>query len=283
MKVIITGAKGMLATKLIEKLKQETQYELYSADSDTLDITQKEKVLDYTSKIQPDFIINCAAIANSETCEKEKELANQVNGEALEYLAQAANLNKATLIQISTDYVFDGSLELEKNYTEDAKAKPISAYGISKFLGEENTKKAKKYYILRTAWLYGEGKNFVRTMLQLSKTHKEVNVVSDQYGTPTSVRTLCDIILFIMQKQPQYGIYHATNDGFTSWYEFAKDIFEIANLDVKVNPVTTEEYNSIVNRPKNSKLSKDKLKAIGMELRDYKEEVKDYIEEELKK
>ncbi len=164
---------------------------------------------------------------------------------------------------------------------------PVSAYGRTKLVGEENAKKAGKYYILRTAWLYGlRGKNFVKTMLNLSKTREEVSVVNDQHGSPTSTTTLCKIIEQIMEKEPEYGIYHSTNEGFTTWYEFTKKIFEISGVTTKVIPLTSEEYKKLnpasSDRPKNSMLSKEKLKKIGIIPENYEDALKEYLKEELK-
>ena len=167
---------------------------------------------------------------------------------------------------------------------------PLSAtnpYGRTKLVGEENAKKAEKYYILRTAWLYGlGGKNFVKTMLRLSKDHDEISVVDDQHGSPTSTTTLCEIIEKIMEKEPEYGIYHSTNEGFTTWCEFTRKIFEIAGIKTKVKAITSKEYKEMYpqssDRPTNSQLSKEKLKAIGIVPEKWEDALKEYLKEELK-
>ena len=192
-----------------------------------------------------------------------------------------------TLIQISTDYVFDGKLELDKVYTEDMIPCPVSGYGRSKYLGEKNAAKCEKYYILRTAWLYGlGGKNFVKTILKLSNDKDEISVVSDQHGSPTSTTSLCEIIESIMTKEPAYGIYHSTNEEFTVWSDFAKTIFELAGKNTKVKPITSEEYKKMYpnssDRPKNSKLSKEKLKSVGIIPKNWKDALQEYLKEELK-
>ena len=191
------------------------------------------------------------------------------------------------MIHISTDYVFDGKLEVEKAYTADMEKGPVTAYGKTKLLGEQNAAKAEKYYILRTAWLYGlGGKNFVKTMLKLSETHDTLSVVCDQHGSPTCTTTLCEIIEKIMEKEPAYGVYHSTNEGFTTWYDFTVKIMELAGKKTKVNPVTSEQYKEMnpasSDRPKNSQLSKEKLHSIDIYPKAWEEALADYLKEELK-
>ena len=262
-KVLLIGADGMLGGELKERL--EKKYEVTGTTLQTLDICDRDAVLAKAREVKPYFIINCAAYTNVDGCEVNYDLANKVNGLAVANIAEAALENDSTFIHISTDYVFDGKLDVEKIYTEDMTPAPVSAYGKTKLVGEENAAKAKKYYILRTAWLYGlGGKNFVKTMLRLSETHDTLNVVADQHGSPTSTTTLCRIIEGVMEKEPEYGIYHSTNEGFTTWYGFTKKIMELAGKSTVVNPLTSEEYKQMnpasSDRPKNSQLSKDKLK-----------------------
>ena len=284
-KVLLIGADGMLGGELRERL--EEKYEVESTTIETLDICNKEDVLKKASEVKPYFIINCAAFTNVDGCETNFEIANKVNGIAVENIALAAKENDATFIQISTDYVFDGKMGVEKAYTEDMPTGPVSAYGRTKLLGEENAKKAEKYYILRTAWLYGIlGKNFVKTMLKLSETKDEISVVCDQNGSPTSTTTLCEIIEAIMEKEPEYGIYHSTNEGFTTWYDFTVKIMELAGRKTKIIPITSEEYKNMypasTDRPKNSKLSKEKLHSIGIYPKSFEEALEKYLKEELK-
>lgn len=203
-------------------------------------------------------------------------------------LAIVANEEDVTLIHISTDYVFSGDKDINEVYTEDEEKNPVTAYGTTKLEGEEAIKSSCfKYYIFRTAWLYGDGNNFVRTMLKLGKERSEISVVSDQNGSPTYAVDLASIIHQAIEKQIPYGIYHATNEGYTTWYEFTKEIFEIAGIDCKVNPVTTEEYIKMLNivqakRPKNSKLSKGKLLKEKVEIPKYEEALRRYLNIELK-
>ena len=284
-KVLLIGADGMLGGELEERLKKN--YEVYGTTIETLDICDKEAVLAKVKELNPYFIINCAAFTNVDGCEAKEDLALAVNGTAVGNISEAAKEVDATFIHISTDYVFPGDLPVDQIYTEDMEPGPKSAYGRTKLIGEKNAAKAEKYYILRTAWLYGiRGKNFVRTMINASKTRSEVSVVCDQHGSPTSTTTLCSIIEQVMEKEPAYGIYHSTNEGFTTWYDFTKTIYELAGITTKVNPLTSEEYKELnpqsSDRPKNSQLSKEKLKSVGIIPENYKEALKKYIEEELK-
>lgn len=284
-KVLLIGADGMLGGELRERL--EKIYDVTGTTLQTLDICDREAVLAKAKEVNPEFIINCAAYTNVDGCEVNFELANKVNGLALENIADAAKLVDATLIHISTDYVFDGKLDVEKAYTEDMLTAPVTAYGKTKLLGEQNAAKAEKYYILRTAWLYGlGGKNFVKTMLKLSETHDTLSVVADQHGSPTCTTTLCEIVEAVMEKQPEYGVYHSTNEGFTTWYDFTRKIFELAGRKTEVKPVTSEEYKEMnpasSDRPKNSKLSKEKLHKIEIYPKAWEKALEDYLKEELK-
>ena len=164
---------------------------------------------------------------------------------------------------------------------------PVTAYGKTKLLGEQNAAKAEKYYILRTAWLYVlGGKNFVKTMLRLSETHDRLSVVADQHGSPTCTTTLCEIIEAMIEKEPEYGVYHSTNEGFTTWYDFTRKIMELAGRKTEVNPVTSEEYKEMnpasSDRPKNSKLSKEKLHKIEVYPKAWEKALEEYLKEELK-
>ncbi len=284
-KVFLIGADGMLGGELKERL--EKNYEVVGTTIETLDICDKAAVLAKAKEVKPYFIINCAAFTNVDACEVKEDLALAVNGTALENIAEATKQENATLIHISTDYVFAGNKPIDEIYTEDMEPNPVSAYGRTKLVGEQNAKKAEKYYILRTAWLYGlGGKNFVKTMLKLSETHDEISVVDDQHGSPTSTTTLCEIIEKIMEKEPEYGIYHSTNEGFTTWCKFTKKIFEYANIKTNVKAITSEEYKAMYpassDRPKNSQLSKDKLKRVGIVPANWEDALKEYLKEELK-
>ena len=284
-KVLLIGADGMLGGELRERL--EKIYDVEGTTIETLDICNKEAVLEKAKQVKPYFIINCAAYTNVDGCETNEGLAMAVNGTALENIAEAAKQEDATLIHISTDYVFPGNLPVEQIYTEDMDPAPVSAYGRTKLVGEQNAAKAEKYYILRTAWLYGlGGKNFVKTMLRLSKDRDELTVVDDQHGSPTSTTTLCEIIEQIMEKEPAYGIYHSTNEGFTTWCKFTRKIFEIAGIDTKVKAITSAEYKAMYpqssDRPTNSQLSKEKLHSVGIYPENFEVALEKYLKEELK-
>lgn len=284
-KVLLIGADGMLGGELRERL--EKIYDVTGTTLATLDICDRDAVFAKVKEVNPYYIINCAAFTNVDACEVKEDLALAVNGTAVGNIADAAKENGSTFIHISTDYVFPGNLPVDQIYTEDMEPNPVSAYGRTKLVGEENAAKAEKYYILRTAWLYGiRGKNFVKTMINASQTRDEVSVVADQHGSPTSTTTLCKIIEQIMEKEPEYGVYHSTNEGFTTWYDFTRKIYEFAGITTKVNPLTSEQYKGMnpasSDRPKNSQLSKEKLKKIGIVPENYEEALKEYLKEELK-
>ena len=284
-KVLLIGADGMLGGELKERL--EKIYDVTGTTLETLDITDRDAVLAKAEEVKPYFIINCAAYTNVDGCEVNTDLAMAVNGSAVANIAEAAKTQNATFVHISTDYVFPGNLPVDQIYTEDMKPNPVSAYGRTKLVGEENAAKAEKYYILRTAWLYGlGGKNFVKTMLRLSKDREELTVVDDQHGSPTSTTTLCKIIESIMEKEPEYGVYHSTNEGFTTWCRFTRKIFEIANISTKVKAITSKEYKEMYpqssDRPSNSQLSKEKLKNVGIIPEAWEVALEEYLKEELK-
>lgn len=284
-KVLLIGADGMLGGELRERL--EKKYDVTGTTLETLDITDREAVLAKAEEVKPYFIINCAAYTNVDGCEVNTDLAMAVNGTAVENIAEAAKAQDATFIHISTDYVFPGNLPVNQIYTEDMEPAPVSAYGRTKLVGEQNAAKAEKYYILRTAWLYGlGGKNFVKTMLRLSKDRDELTVVDDQHGSPTSTTTLCKIIEGIMEKEPEYGVYHSTNEGFTTWCKFTRKIFELSNISTNVKAITSKEYKEMYpqssDRPSNSQLSKEKLKSVGIIPEAWEVALEEYLKEELK-
>ena len=264
MKILITGANGMLAKSVRKRLEGN---ELICTDVADLDITNEEDVLKKVSEIKPEYIINCAAYTAVDKAETAGEIVEKINAEGPRNLAKAAKKNDCVLVHISTDYVFGGDLDVEKDYKEDDPKAPVTAYGITKLHGEEAIEEnTDKYYIFRTAWLYGDGNNFVRTMLKLGETKDEISVVNDQHGSPTYAEDLANIIAEAIEKKIPYGVYHATNEGYTTWYDFTKAIFEYAGIICQVNPVTTEKYIEMMKitqakRPKNSQLSKEKLLA----------------------
>ena len=276
MKILITGSNGMLGHDLIEVLQEDNI--LINTTSKTLDITDKNNVMDFIKNENPDIVINSAAYTNVDGCEENQDLAYAVNGEGVKNLALACKETGAALVHISTDYVFKGDSETPR--VEDDELGPISIYGKSKLKGEEAILEIlDKYFIIRTAWLYGRnGGNFPKTMLELAKEHDSLTVVYDEVGTPPYTYALAKEISELI-KTDYYGIYHITNSDSCSWFEFAKLIFEIANVDVKVNPVTAKEFARPAPRPSYSVLDNKKWVENGFKpLRSYKKAIKDYVE-----
>lgn len=277
MKICITGAKGQLGMELQRQLKQKGNDEVIPTDYTTLDITDLEAVKRFVLEHKPEVIINCAAHTAVDKCEEDVDNAYKINAIGGKNLAMAADEIGAKLIHISTDYVFDGENPVPRR--EDDKVSPQTIYGKSKLLGEELVKTfCKKHFIIRTAWLYGEGSNFVRTMLKLAETHAEINVVGDQFGSPTSTKDLAKAVIELMQTE-YYGTYHGTCEGECSWYDFACKIFELKEVKVKVNKVTSEEFVRPAKRPKYSVLDNFMLKLYGLNsFRSWEEALKDYLQ-----
>ena len=274
MRILITGASGMLGHDLQRTLKN---HELILYNSKNLDITNKNLVIEKINEMKPDILINSAAYTNVDDCETNYEEAHKVNALGPKNLATVCKDLKIPLVHISTDYVFDG--KKTEPLKENDNLGPQTAYGKTKLEGEQFIQKIlDEYFIIRTAWLYGcEGNNFVKTMLNLSKSHNEINVVNDQIGSPTFTYDLAKGISEII-KTDKYGVYHLTNSGSCSWYEFSKEIFKLANINVKVTPVTTEEFPRPAPRPKYSVLSNDKWIKQGFKpLRNYKQALKEYL------
>ena len=275
MKILITGSNGMLGHDLIEVLKDK--HELLLTTSKTLDITDGDSVMDFIVKSNPDIVINSAAYTDVDGCESNPDLAYNVNGEGVKNLALACREVDCPLVHISTDYVFNG--QNDRPWVEDDEIGPISIYGKSKLKGEEHIKEIlEKYFIVRTAWLYGvNGRNFPRTMLELAQKHSEITVVYDEVGTPTYTPDLAKGISKLIETD-YYGTYHLTNSGNCSWCEFARYIFEVADVDVNVIPVTASEFARPAPRPSYSVLENRNWVENGFEpLRNYKEAIKEYI------
>jgi dTDP-4-dehydrorhamnose reductase len=278
---MILGKKGMLGRELVRAFGNE---DFIAYDSDELDITKQEAVFERLMTVQPTIVINATGYTNVDEAENEQEHALGVNGYSVGILAKACREIDATLVHFSTDYVFNG--DKKSGYNEEAVTHPINAYGRSKELGEkllleemqvldEAMQKEGDYFLIRTSWLYGNhGKNFVDTMLKLGKEKKELKVVNDQYGKPTSAADLAQQVKWLI-KSNEYppGIYHVTNEGTTTWFELAKEIFRLAKMDVNVIACTSAEYKMAAKRPKYAALLNTKLPA----LRGWKEALKDYI------
>ena len=280
MKILITGANGMLAKSVRARLKEEN--ELICTDVADLDITDEEAVMNFVKENKPEYIVNCAAFTAVDKAEEVYDLAEKINANGPANLAKAAKAVDATLVHISTDYVFNGDLDVSKSYVETDEVGPVTVYGKTKLHGEEQVKaNTDKYYIFRTAWLYGDGNNFVRTMLKLGNEKDELSVVADQHGSPTYAEDLANIIVEAIEKKIPYGLYHSTNQGFTTWYDFTKKIFELADIKCNVKPVTSEEFVRPAKRPKNSKLNKQKLLNQGVTVPTWEDGLKRYLEIEL--
>ena len=277
MKILITGANGMLGSDLLNVLNSNKNNEIIATDLDTLNIS-KETAIEEIRKCAPELVINVAAYTDVDGCESNRNLAFEANSIGPKNLALACTKINAPLIHISTDYVFNG--EKKEPYNEEDIPNPINVYGQTKLKGETFIQETfDNYFILRTSWLYGiGGNNFVKTMLKLSKSNDEISVVDDQIGSPTFTHDLAIAISNLIESD-NYGIYHLTNSGNCSWFEFAKNIFEIANIDIVLNPVTTDEFPRAAQRPKNSVLNNQKWKNHGFKpLRNYKKALSDFME-----
>lgn len=288
MKILITGANGQLGNELVFILKNKTSEigavsqkydacEIISADVDTLDITDAEKVNSFLEKNHPDIIINCAAMTDVDGCETNIELAMKVNALGPLNLARACNKIDAKIVHISTDYVFSGDGAVP--YCEWDKCMPNSVYGKSKLLGEQYVREqTSKYFIIRTAWLYGYvGKNFVKTILNLAKEKNQIKVVNDQIGNPTNANDLAHHILKIATTD-NYGIYHCTGSGDASWFDFAALIVKYAQLECQVLPCSTDEFPRKAKRPQFSSLDNLMLRCtVGDEMRPWQDALFMYI------
>jgi dTDP-4-dehydrorhamnose reductase len=257
MKTIIIGARGMLGQELA-KIFQD--WNPICWDRTEIDIADRENVNKKISEINPDLVINAAAYTNVDGAETEKELVMKINGEAVGYLAEACKKCGAILIHYSTDYVFDG--KNQNGYKENDKPEnSVNAYGQSKLLGEkmlqENTD---RFYLIRTSWLFGKGgKNFVETMLTLAQKNETIRVVNDQHGKPTFAVDLAKKTKKLVEGKFPFGIYHITNENTCTWHEFAKEIFKIADVNVEVTPVSSDEFPTPAKRPAYSILINTKL------------------------
>lgn len=254
MKVLVTGANGQLGYDVIKRL-EEKKIEYLGTDRDTLDITNEDDVKRVIKDYSPDVIVHCAAYTAVDKAEDERELCHAVNVLGTRYIAEACKEIDAKMIYISTDYVFDG--KGDKPFEVTDKPNPINYYGQTKYEGElEVQNLIDRYFIVRISWVFGSnGNNFVKTMLRLGKERDEISVVADQVGSPTYTYDLSKLLVEMIETD-KYGTYHATNEGYCSWYEFACEIFKQAGIDVKVNPIKTEDYPTRAKRPKNSRLSK---------------------------
>lgn len=279
--ILITGGHGQLGTEL-RHLLDEKKLEYLSTDADQLDITDKEGTYKFITDMKPEIIYHCAAYTAVDKAEDEgTELDEKINVEGTRNVAEAAKAAGATLIYISTDYVFDGKKK-EGMYQVDDTTNPLSEYGRTKLLGEKAVQETMDdYYIIRTSWVFGiYGHNFIYTMQKLAKTHDRLTVVNDQFGRPTWTRTLAEFMVFVIEKKAPFGIYHLSNENSCSWYEFAKEILK--DTDVEVAPVTSEEYPQKATRPQYSIMDLSKAKGLGFEIPTWQEALNSFLELEAK-
>lgn len=273
---LITGGNGQLGTEL-RHLLDEQGASYVSTDTKEMDITDAQATMNKIKEVQPTVIFHCAAYTAVDKAEDEgKELDEKINVDGTKNVAMAAEAVGATLIYISTDYVFDGTKK-EGQYATDDQVSPQNEYGRTKLLGEEAVQAImSKYYIIRTSWVFGQyGHNFVFTMQRLAKEHETLTVVNDQFGRPTWTRTLAEFMTYVINQDAPKGIYHLSNDNSCSWYEFAKEILK--DTDVTVKPVTSAEFPQKATRPQYSVMDLSKAKEIGFKIPTWKEALQKLI------
>lgn len=290
MRVLVTGVNGQLGYDVVKELKKR-RYNPVGVDRQQMDLTVPSQIKEFIEKVNPEAIIHCAAYTAVDAAEDNEKLCRQVNAYATRDIAQCAKKLDIPMIYISTDYVFNGEKGLEDTnsqevdtsryleYIESDKTNPQNIYGQTKLEGELYVKELlDKYYIVRISWVFGEnGNNFIDTMIRLSKDREELNVIYDQIGSPTYTKDLAPLLVDMIETD-KYGIYHATNDGFCSWYDFANEIFKVTGANIKINPIKTSQYLTKAKRPFNSKMSKQKLIDNGFKvLRSWQDATKDYI------
>ncbi|AEH52411.1 dTDP-4-dehydrorhamnose reductase [Heyndrickxia coagulans] len=278
MKIFVTGYTGQLGYDVVKE-GQRRGFDMIGVGQKELDITKEKDVDAYVTELKPDAIIHCAAYTAVDQAEEQKETCWDVNVNGTKYLAKAAKASGAKFMFISTDYVFKGNGT--EPFLESDEADPVNYYGYTKYEAEKAVCSIlDEAFIVRISWVFGiNGKNFIKTMLRLAESHDQVNVVGDQIGSPTYTFDLARLLVDMIQTE-KYGVYHATNKGFCSWAEFAKEIFKQAGKKVKVNAIKTEEYPTKAVRPKNSRMSKQKLRDNGFDpLRPWKKALAHYLKE----
>lgn len=278
MKVLVTGVRGQLGYDVVRELKKR-QIEAVGVDVEEMDITDPAQTETVIQEAAPDAVIHCAAYTAVDAAEDNEELCREVNARGTENVARICGEMNIKMMYISTDYVFDG--KGTRPWEPDDPRDPLNVYGQTKYEGELAVEKyVKKFFTVRIAWVFGvNGKNFIKTMLNLGKTHDKLTVVNDQTGSPTYTYDLARLLADMIQTE-KYGRYHATNEGICTWYEFACEIFRQAGIDVEVAPVTSDEYPSKAKRPENSRMSKKKLKENGFELLpSWQDALKRYLKE----
>lgn len=263
MKVLVTGVKGQLGYDVVNELTKRG-IESVGVDIDEMDITNAESVEKVIGEAKPDAVIHCAAYTAVDAAEDNIEICRKVNKDGTQNIANVCKALDCKMVYISTDYVFDG--QGERPWEPDDKQDPLNVYGVTKYEGELavcNT--LEKFFIVRIAWVFGvNGKNFIKTMLNLAKTRDTLSVVNDQFGSPTYTYDLARLLVDMVLTD-KYGFYHATNEGICTWYEFACEIFKTAGVNITVNPCSSDEFPAKAKRPSNSRMSKDKLTENGFE------------------
>ena len=284
-KILITGSKGQLGLEVAKQLRENKETDLLLTDIDELDITKIDLLMPFMREQKPDVVINCAAYTAVDDCETHEDLAFKINAIGPRNLAIASQDIGAKMVHISTDYVFNGEGILDnagiiRPYNEFDQPAPKTVYGKTKYEGEVFVKNINvQSYTIRTAWLYGDGNNFVRTMLKLSKERDLVKVVNDQHGSPTSTRELARLITHLIDTD-NYGLFHGTCEGECTWYEFTKEIYRLMEVKTEIIPVTTEEYPRPARRPKFSVLDNYMLRMTSdFAFRHWKEEIADYLQQ----
>ena len=267
LRILVTGVKGQLGYECVRELKERGYVAILGIDIEDLDITNQEAVDKFVDDFKPDVIMHPAGWTAVDKAEEFPEKVFKVNAEGAGYLATAAERNHAKMFYISTDYVFNGKGETP--FEVDSPRDGLSVYGRSKSMGEDYVREfCKRSFVIRISWAFGiNGNNYIKTMLKLAETKKELNIVCDQIGSPTYMKDLSKLMCDMMETD-KYGVYHATNEGFCSWYEFTKFIYEVVGItSVDVKPITTAEYQKLVpaqaNRPLNSRMSKRSLDEAG--------------------
>ena len=277
--IAVTGKNGQLGSELYKLHPAYTNYDWQFTDSRELDLKNPDAITAWFEKIKPDYFVNCAAYTAVDKAEEDKENAYAVNATAVKVIAENCNKFNTALIQVSTDYVFNGNGQ--KPYLTDESTEPINYYGFSKREGEKQAlENNPNTIILRTAWVYSSyGKNFVKTMLHLMSSREEINVVDDQVGSPTYARDLAKAILDIIGGGNIHpGVYHFTNEGVISWFDFAVAIRDLAHLNCKVNPIPTSQFPTPAKRPAYSVLDKSSLqKTFDIELKNWKDSLKECL------
>ena len=282
MKVLVTGVKGQLGFDVCNELTKRG-IENKGIDRNDCDITDEQSVHNYIKNYAPDVVVHCAAYTAVDKAEDEKEICYNVNVNGTKYIAHICKEINAKMVYISTDYVFEGTGD--KAYEVNDKISPNNTYGLTKYQGEEEVRNIlDKYFIIRISWVFGiNGNNFINTMVKLGESRSELNVVANQIGSPTYTYDLAPLICDMIETE-KYGIYHATNEGYCSWADFAEYIFSVTGQKVIVHHIKSEEYPTKASRPKNSRLSKAGLDKAGFKrLPEWKDAVKRYIKEKFNK